>query len=245
MEKYGFVYLWRDKKHKRYYIGSHWGTEDDGYVCSSPWMKQAYKHRPSDFKRRILSRVTTNRKDLLEEEFRYLSMIKVEEIKIKYYNLKISSTGHWSAYPDNVKTISEKISLRTKEGMAKPEAREKYLKSRETMDKTQSIETKQKRSDAMKKTMAIKYPEKDKKKRMVFDSPEYKEFMKTHNKTMHSNRSEEYKKDIGSKISEALKGKKRPYFKDYKWWTDGTSNKRMENSPGANWVLGKTMKEKT
>lgn len=43
-EKYGFVYIWRDKKHNRYYIGCHWGTTDDGYICSSPWMKQAYKH---------------------------------------------------------------------------------------------------------------------------------------------------------------------------------------------------------
>ena len=23
-EKYGFVYIWHDRKHKRYYIGSHW-----------------------------------------------------------------------------------------------------------------------------------------------------------------------------------------------------------------------------
>ena len=68
MEKYGFIYIWRDRKHKRYYIGSHWGTEDDGYICSSPWMSQAYKHRPNDFKRRILQRVCSNRKDLLELE---------------------------------------------------------------------------------------------------------------------------------------------------------------------------------
>ena len=56
MNKYGFVYIWRDRKHARYYIGSHWGTEDDGYVCSSFWMKQAYKLRSEDFRRRILFR---------------------------------------------------------------------------------------------------------------------------------------------------------------------------------------------
>lgn len=33
--KYGFVYLWFDRKHKRYYVGCHWGTTEDGYVCSS------------------------------------------------------------------------------------------------------------------------------------------------------------------------------------------------------------------
>lgn len=29
-EKYGFVYIWRDRKYNRYYIGCHWGREDDG-----------------------------------------------------------------------------------------------------------------------------------------------------------------------------------------------------------------------
>ena len=54
---YGFVYIWRDKKHNRFYIGSHWGTIDDGYVCSSTWMKRSYLRRPGDFKRKIISMV--------------------------------------------------------------------------------------------------------------------------------------------------------------------------------------------
>jgi hypothetical protein len=65
--KYGFVYLWFDKKHKRYYVGCRWGDEADGYICSSPWMLQGYSHRPQDFKRRVLSKIYTNRRDLLEE----------------------------------------------------------------------------------------------------------------------------------------------------------------------------------
>jgi len=32
MQKYGFVYIWFDRKHKRYYIDSHWGKEDDSYI---------------------------------------------------------------------------------------------------------------------------------------------------------------------------------------------------------------------
>ena len=134
MEKYGFVYIWYDRKHKRYYVGSHWGYENDGYVCSSSWMKQAYKHRPEDFKRRIIKKVYTNRKELMEEEFRYLSMIKNNEIKIRYYNLNIKSTGHWSSYPNNIKTISEKISVRTKEAMSRSDVRENYLEGLSTRD---------------------------------------------------------------------------------------------------------------
>lgn len=48
LNKYGFVYLWYDTYRKMYYIGSHWGTESDGYVCSSRRMKFAYKKRPAN-----------------------------------------------------------------------------------------------------------------------------------------------------------------------------------------------------
>lgn len=37
------------KKHSKYYIGSHWGTEDDGYICSSKNMRDNYRYRPHDF----------------------------------------------------------------------------------------------------------------------------------------------------------------------------------------------------
>ena len=86
-EKYGFVYIWLDRKHKRFYIGAHWGTKDDGYICSSSWMKQAYKNRPEDFRRRILKVITTNKKDLFEEEQKFLDKIKDNELKNRYYNL--------------------------------------------------------------------------------------------------------------------------------------------------------------
>lgn len=87
----GFVYIWRDKKHNRYYIGSHWGTEDDGYICSSNWMKMSYKRRPYDFKRRILARVDSSRIDLIEEEFKWISMIKKEESGKRYYNFNLKN----------------------------------------------------------------------------------------------------------------------------------------------------------
>jgi len=108
MEKYGFVYIWYDRKHKRYYIGCHWGTEDDGYICSSPWMLKGYKHRPQDFKRRILKNDILDRKSMLEEEYRWLSMIKDHELKRRYYNLHNHHFKHWSA-SDNVLSVKEKI----------------------------------------------------------------------------------------------------------------------------------------
>lgn len=110
MEKYGFVYIWRDKKHNRYYVGCHWGTEDDGYICSCRWMRKSYNRRPHDFKRKIISRVYTNRHDLLDEEHRWLLMIKETELKIKYYNSSNHRFGHWTTDPMLTKEIIIKLS---------------------------------------------------------------------------------------------------------------------------------------
>lgn len=134
-ENYGFVYIWRDRKHKRYYIGSHWGTIDDGYICSSSWMLKAYKLRPEDFKRRIISYVYTNRVDLLNEEKRWLDMIRDEELatkntttesrkKIRYYNFTKVMKNPWHSTPNGVSVIGEKIS-KAKKGKSVPCSPEK------------------------------------------------------------------------------------------------------------------------
>lgn len=108
--KYGFVYIWFDRKHKRYYIGCRWGDEDDGYICSSRWMRNSYKRRPDDFKRRILARVYTCRQDLLNEEHRWLSLVSDSEVGVKYYNLTKHLNGHWSANDDTRQVVGSKIS---------------------------------------------------------------------------------------------------------------------------------------
>ena len=110
MEKYGFVYIWFDRKHKRYYIGCHWGNINDGYICSSNWMRDAYNRRPEDFKRRILTNNINDRSLLLEIEYRWLQLIKDEELKKKYYNLSKKHFGHWTTNEENKKTIGQKIS---------------------------------------------------------------------------------------------------------------------------------------
>ena len=162
MEKYGFVYIWYDRKHKRYYVGCRWGNEDDGYICSSSWMKKSYKYRPEDFKRKILSRVYTNRQDLLEEEFKFLSMIKTEELGKKYYNLRNHHYRHWSENKNNRLSIGEKISIshkgkrfspetEIKKGQRlSPQTEFKTGQSPHNKGKNLSTEQKQKLSDAKK-----------------------------------------------------------------------------------------------
>ena len=110
MANSGFVYLWFDKKHRRYYVGAHWGAPSDRYICSSDWMLRAYRRRPHDFKRRIVAVVTTTRADLFAEEARWLMMIKPSEIKARYYNLKNSADNLWHANPDEILTVGGKIS---------------------------------------------------------------------------------------------------------------------------------------
>lgn len=113
-EKYGFVYIWFDRKHKRYYVGCHWGTEDDGYICSSSWMLQAFRIRPNDFKRRIIKTNINSREQTYIEEQRFLNMISPEELRIRYYNLNIKNNEVWHKYPDHIKTVGAKISLAKK-----------------------------------------------------------------------------------------------------------------------------------
>jgi len=105
--KTGFIYIWYDRKRKMFYIGCHVGTENDGYICSSRRMRDVYRRRPEDFKRRILKR-NIPREDLLEEEHKWLQLIKDEELGKKYYNHSKRHFGHWSKCPEKVKNMSER-----------------------------------------------------------------------------------------------------------------------------------------
>lgn len=91
--KFGFVYLWFDRKRRKFCIGSHLGPEGDNYISSTGWMKFAYLKRPEDFKRRILKRTYNGNKELKKAEQHYLNMIKDEELGVKYYNLKKIASG--------------------------------------------------------------------------------------------------------------------------------------------------------
>lgn len=113
MEKEGFIYIWYDRKRKMFYVGCHWGTENDGYICSSNRMRDAYRRRRHDFKRRIIQR-NIEREELLNEEHRWLQLIKENELGKKYYNLRQHKWGHWSLNDDSL-SIANTISNHQKE----------------------------------------------------------------------------------------------------------------------------------
>lgn len=155
MEKYGFVYIWYDIRNKMYYIGSHWGQVGDRYICSSKWMKNAYKLRPNDFKRRILE-IGINKNKLKEHEYRWLSMVKNEELGQRYYNLnnkKILKTGNWPSGKVRTEETKKKISNALKGNIpwnkGKPMLPDQKEKLRQiNLGKSHSEETKKKLSQS-------------------------------------------------------------------------------------------------
>lgn len=164
--EYGFVYIWYDKKHKRYYIGAHWGPEDDGYICSSPWMKRAYNRRPFDFKRRILCVIYTTRKDMFEIESYWQSLIKDHELTVRYYNIRRHGDLHWSTDNEKRMSVGQKIAnnkernkkiSEAKKGVPVPEERKqrisKTLKGR-PINYTRTEETRNKIAENTKRLQA-------------------------------------------------------------------------------------------
>jgi hypothetical protein len=82
-----FVYFWHDKLRNMFYIGSHSGEFDDGYISSSRWLTAEINYRPQDFRRKIVFVGDTKRKARKIEES-FLSKIKEFEFGKRYYNLK-------------------------------------------------------------------------------------------------------------------------------------------------------------
>ena len=268
MKKYGFVYIWFDKKHKRYYVGCHWGKEDDGYICSSVWMRNSYKYRKDDFKRRILKRVYL-REELFKTEDYYLNMIKEHEFGKRYYNLQ-KHWRHWSEKEQNRLSVSEKISIKTKEAMNTPEVREKYLEGLKTRNnKASDPEVIEKRRQGMINTMAQKFPIENRKKTKTNSKEECIELHRQNTKNMWERRTKEERKEIGKKISYSNKGKQNRLGQtnstEHKckqsiaikealskidrsgtsWWNNGTINTRNKVSPGPEWIKGKLSHNKS
>jgi len=78
-----FVYCWTDHKTNKLYIGSHKGTTDDGYVCSSKHMMKEYKKRPADFTRQIIAEGKLEDIRILEGKILKASNARLDE---QFYN---------------------------------------------------------------------------------------------------------------------------------------------------------------
>lgn len=190
MKKYGFVYIWYDRKRKMFYIGCRWGNINDGYICSSDRMRKSYKRRPKDFKRRILKSYILDRKQTLIEEYKYLSLIKSEELGKKYYNLNNHHFGHWSTDNNNLLTVGEKISLSHKK-------HENW--GHWSIGKTHSEETKEKLREANKKQFQDEEQREMRRQKSLelWSDPEYRR-INTENKKGKTQSKEQIQKRINS-----------------------------------------------
>jgi hypothetical protein len=54
-QDFGFVYCWTDHLTNKLYVGSHKGTVDDGYICSSQQFLVEHSKRPHNFTRQIIA----------------------------------------------------------------------------------------------------------------------------------------------------------------------------------------------
>jgi hypothetical protein len=134
-----------------YYIGCHWGSVEDGYICSSNRMRDAYRRRPQDFKRRILFTNIQTREETLEKEHQLFSMIEEEELGAKYYNLRKHKWGHW--------VTDENCKLKIGEKISKSRTGKKYSKRRPRTE-----EEKKKISENTKLAMKIYFSKPDSRK---------------------------------------------------------------------------------
>jgi NUMOD3 motif len=231
MEKYGFVYIWFDRKHKRFYIGCRWGHENDGYICSSKWMKDSFKRRPKDFKRKILARLITTKKELLDEEFKWLSMIKTEELGKKYYNLHNYRFGHWSMDDKKTLSVGEKISLShrndpnwgnwSKGRLHSDEAKEKLREANR-----KQFEDQEQREMRRQKSLELwSNPEYLEKQRLARSKKGfYKGFNKKHTEESKQKMRE---KSLGKKHTQEAKEKLSKLSKNTIWINNGEYNKRI------------------
>jgi group I intron endonuclease len=128
----GFVYKWIDTSNGMYYIGSHKGTVDDGYIGSGTYFSSAFNKRPNSFVREILY-VGPHYREL--EEF-ILEELDAANDKLSY-NLKNSAIGG-----------------STRKGMKN--SKEHIRKSAESnKGKTLSVKTKDKISKETKKKLSL------------------------------------------------------------------------------------------
>lgn len=217
MEKYGFVYIWYDKKRKMFYVGSHWGTQDDSYVCSSNRMRKAYRRRPDDFRRKILKIVNTNRQELLDEEHKWLQLIPSKDLGKRYYNLTQHHNGHWAACETKRLTIGEKISKANK-GISRNKG------------KTISEETRKKISNTLKGRPLNYIRTEETRNKISENNKRLQREGKIGTKGMKyslESRAKMSAWQIGNKMSEESKKKMSESAKGRKWYKDPETGKRV------------------
>lgn len=108
IDYFGFIYKWTNTRNGKYYVGSHHGSTDDGYIGSGVWFKRAYKAEPEVFVRVILEYIPVDDPMLtIEREEHYLLNECEVGNKDKCYNISRKAGGGWSLHGKSEEEIQE------------------------------------------------------------------------------------------------------------------------------------------
>lgn len=94
-----FVYTWTNLETNQLYIGSHKGTPDDGYVCSSKIMLEDYMKNRSAFSRQIVA--TGSHEDMIA--FEHSLLMAVDAMHDSQFYNRHNGNGRYVFNPENHK----------------------------------------------------------------------------------------------------------------------------------------------
>ena len=138
-----FIYIWKDNLFEKYYIGSHIGYTEDGYLFGGIDIKKEYSKRPKDFERNILSyHVIKNNNEIRSIEKEYLIKYDVEN-NPNFYNRTNESYGgyHKKSVEERLNDIDEN-GLNAFQRAAKKMVQTRKLKNSYKTAKVKEFETK-------------------------------------------------------------------------------------------------------
>lgn len=139
-DKNSFLYVWEDKHNNKFYVGTHLGNENDGYVCSGKKMLEVYKNNKNFFKRYIL---------LYGD---YEKLIEVESTILKFFDAKNNSCFYNQHNGDGKFLHNQPHTSETKKKMTEAWSnRKEEFKLGHWLGKKLSEEHKMKLSEAAKK----------------------------------------------------------------------------------------------
>lgn len=114
-----FVYSWTNTETNQLYIGSHKGTPDDGYVCSSKVMLEDYMRDRSVFTRQIIA--TGSYEDMRAFEATLLDAVDAKRDP-QFYN---QTNGNGDFYLKRQTVESRRKISESKTGKARPDVAER------------------------------------------------------------------------------------------------------------------------
>lgn len=125
MKYVGFVYRWTNTVNGKMYVGSHVGSDDDGYIGSGLAFHHALKkYRLAKFTREILEYVYSN--DVISVEQKYLTKLDCAKSKM-YYNISPTAGGGYLG--GDMKAAGRKTRLKNLENGSYERIREAMRKN--------------------------------------------------------------------------------------------------------------------